>query len=115
MRTAIYVLQPTSVRISTTDARDVGARLCKFVVPGPSSPVPEPVSAAGTHSLPRGIYAVHTLATVHVTGEHVTVERHAADKDSWPDPPPPLLELVAGATPDGLAAFLASIAKMIDD
>lgn len=116
MRTAIYVTQPTKVRINTTDPRDVGALLHTFVAPGPSS-APDPVSAPGTHSLDRGIYAVHTLSTVSVTGEHVTTETRAADKDGWPEPPPPppVIELVPSSTAASIITFLTSIAKQVDD
>lgn len=113
--TAIYVHQPTTVRINTTLPADAGQLLYAFAPTGATPPTPVP--AAGTHSLPRGIYAVNTTAAITVTGEHVTTENRLADKDGWPEPPPPppVVALVPGATAESVSAFLRSIAKQLDD
>lgn len=83
MRTAIYVYQPSTVRVYTSES---GLSLCQM---GGSTPIP--LAASNTLSLGVGIYKIESSQSVTVTVESqsVTTGLVSNDKDKHPEGLPP--------------------------
>lgn len=97
MRTAIYVLAPSTVAIGTVQPQLTPAVLYRYHR-GAGQP------ALGTHRLDPGIYMIVSTGEVEVTGANLTVATLRAGKDLPPDPRP-ALGFEPGATTDTVHTF----------
>lgn len=99
MRTVIYVHQPSTVTIQTTDPHESDVLMCRYNrTAGPINP--------GTHQLERGIYLAVSRGKLDISGGHVTIELLTGDKDAPPDPRAQVLGLEPGATAESFRTFL---------
>jgi len=108
MRTAIYVLKPTTVTIRSRDEGDQNVQIYRYQSRLPPRP------AVGTFEVPAGIYMIASHGELQVSGNDLTTEIAIVDKDPWPDPPAHVLELEAGATAPLVRSFF-QIAKGVGD
>ncbi len=102
MRTAFFIQELSSVTIRAEDPRDTSVELYRYQ--GTATP------AVGTHKLEPGIYLIVSNGSMHVDGVHGNVQVVANNKDEWPDPPPRVVRLEAGASTASVKEFL-TVAK----
>lgn len=108
MRTGIYVQKPTTVTIRASAPQDARVQLRRFrsVTFGADAraSLREP-EAVGTHQLDPGIYLIVSSSPMQITGDNLTTQVVANDKDGWPDPPAMVVGLVSDATSTTLRAI----------
>jgi hypothetical protein len=108
MRTGIYVQKPTTVTIRTSAAQDARVQIRRFrsgvCETDARASLREP-DAVGTHQLDPGIYLIVSSSPMQITGDNLTTQVVANDKDGWPDPPAMVVGLVSDATSTTLRAI----------
>jgi len=103
MRTVIYVHEPSTIKIRTTDSRDSDVLLCRYNRGTDQVPT-------GTHQLGIGIYLVVSHGKLEISGGNVTVDLLSGDKDLPPEPR--FVALEPGASAASIKQFL-EVAKGI--
>jgi hypothetical protein len=91
MRTAIYVYEPSTVKIRAKDPRDAGVEIVRYHQPGE-------LAAVGVHRLDRGIYLIVSRSELEVGGINIEVQVVANNKDDWPDPKAQVVALEPGSS-----------------
>lgn len=99
MRTVIYVHQPTTLTIETTDPRDAVILLARY------NQRTERV-ASGARRFDAGIYLLLSNGAVEVTGDHTTIESLREDKDPPSTPRAQLIALEPGASAESILQFV---------
>jgi len=105
MRTAIYVLAPSTVTIRPAAPGETNVLLYRY-----QQPTAKP--GLGVHPLEPGIYMAMSLGELTVTGDNVTATSLRNDKDIPPDPKA-VLAFEPGATVDSVNKFF-QVAKDAD-
>jgi hypothetical protein len=102
MRTALFIVQPSTVTVRAVEPRDAASELCRYQ----QAPVP----AIGTHQLEPGVYLITSSAPLAIDGVQGELQAQRNDKDEWPSPKLTVVALEPGATAASLREFL-SVAK----
>jgi hypothetical protein len=97
MRTALYVLAPTTVTFGPSPAPV--AKVARFGDKSPS------FAAEGQVALEPGIYFIQSSRQIPVMGEHIETDFTISEKDAWPDPPKNLRALEGSPTVEEIQAF----------
>jgi hypothetical protein len=100
MRTAIYVYEPSTVKIRAKDPRDASVEIVRY-----REPRAQP--AVGVHRLDPGIYLIVSNRGLEVAGPNIEVQVVANNKDDWPDPEARVLALEPGASNGTIKEFFA--------
>jgi hypothetical protein len=108
MRTGIYVQKPTTVTIRASATQDARVQIRRFPSATCQADARAPLrapEAVGTHQLDPGIYLIVSSSPMQVTGDNLTTQIVANDKDTWPDPGATVVGLVSDATSTTLRAI----------
>ena len=105
MRTAIYVLAPTTVTIRPVAPGEVNVQLYRY-----QRPTAKP--GLGIHQLEPGIYMALSTGELDVAGANLTAASLSNDKDIPPDPKA-VLAFETGATVASVQTFF-QVAKDAD-